>query len=66
MSDRLYAVYPPTGAPRLIRASNKAQAIAHVARTTIRARVADAETCFDLAKSGVVIEVAGELSEPAQ
>jgi hypothetical protein len=66
MSDRLYVVTPNAGASRLIRASNKAQAIAHAARTTFTATVAGPDDAFDLARKGVDIEVAGELSEPAQ
>ncbi|MGH8029805.1 MAG: hypothetical protein ACREO3_07720 [Arenimonas sp.] len=67
MATRLYrvtAAEAPADRTRLIRASTRAGAIAHAARTDYIAEVADPEECFDLAKRGVVIEVAGEVSEP--
>ncbi len=55
---RVYAV--TTGkTTRLVRAPNKAQAINHVARDTIKAEVADQETLITEIATGATVEDSG-------
>jgi len=57
---RIYAV--TMGATtRLVEATNKAQAVSHVARDTIFAGVATQCDLIALTKSGVEVETAGEV-----
>lgn len=61
-TTRIYAVTNQQGT-RLVEASNKSQAINHVARDTIKAEVAEQLTLINLTKSGFNVEVAGEQGE---
>lgn len=59
---RIYAV--TMGATtRLVEAANRAQAVSHVARDTIIAAVATQGNLIALTKSGVEVEIAGEVAE---
>lgn len=55
MASRIYVVGGPTGI-RLVDATNKQQAIAHVARTTINAHVASQMDLVELLARGVTVE----------
>ena len=57
MATRIYVVVSGD-TKRLVRASNKSQAVHHVARATITAEVADQDTLLELSKIAEV-EVAG-------
>lgn len=57
-TNRVYAVYL-NGKERLVRASNKSQAVGHVARDTITAEVADQDTLIAAIAAGVPVETAG-------
>lgn len=59
---RIYVVEGQDG-PRLVDAVTTTAAVAHVAKKTIKARLATQRDLFDAAKAGVEIEVAG--AEPA-
>lgn len=56
-ATRIYAVSTTTGT-RLVEAPNKSQAINHVARDTITAKVAEQRTIVALIGDGVKVEVA--------
>lgn len=64
MSKRIYRVTSQAG-QRLIRASSAAQAVRHATSTDYSADVATQDECIALAAKGVVVEEAGEPSEPA-
>ncbi len=61
-ATRIYTVSTTTGT-RLVEAPNKSQAINHVARDTISAKVAPQKEIVSLVSEGVKVEVAN--SEPA-
>ena len=54
---RIYIVETPTGS-HLINAVSRAAAIAHVARSTLKARIPSQHEVFTLAASGVALECA--------
>ena len=56
---RIYRTNTPTGS-RLVRAANRAQAIAHVARDIIKADVATQDDLIALVAEGVKVEAASE------
>lgn len=56
--NRIYSVTDGQSA-RLMRATNRAQALAHVARTTFACGVASQDELVDLIASGVEVETAG-------
>lgn len=56
--NRIYAVTDGQKA-RLVRAANRAQALAHVARTSFACDVASQDELVDLVASGVEVETAG-------
>lgn len=56
--NRIYSVTNGESA-RLVRATNRAQALAHVARTTFACGVATQDELVDLLASGVEVEIAG-------
>lgn len=58
-STRLYKVTTPTSV-HLVEAQNQHRAISHVARKQISAAIPPQHEVFQLAKSGLEIEVAGE------
>jgi 16S rRNA A1518/A1519 N6-dimethyltransferase RsmA/KsgA/DIM1 with predicted DNA glycosylase/AP lyase activity len=58
--SRLYQVTTPT-AVRLIEAPNAARAIAHVVRQEIKATIPAQHEVYALARSGVLIEVVGDI-----
>lgn len=53
--ERIYVVGSPQGI-RLVNASNKQQAVAHVANSTIRAHVASQNDLVDLLTKGISVE----------
>lgn len=55
MTTRIYKTLTPTGA-RLVRAANRAQAIATVARDIIKAEVATQDDLVALLAQGVKVE----------
>lgn len=55
MAERIYVVGGPQGI-RLVNATTKQQAIAHVANSTIKAHVASQTDLVDLVSAGVVVE----------
>lgn len=55
MSERIYAVYHGTEG-RLVRASNRAQALSHVAQSTFNVRVAAQDELVTLLGKGVKVE----------
>jgi hypothetical protein len=55
MTTRIYKTLTPTGA-RLVRAANRAQAIAAVARDIIQAEVATQDDLVALLAQGVKVE----------
>lgn len=57
---RLYRVTTPT-AVRLIEAPNVARAIAHAARTDFTACIPLQHEIYQLARDGIMIEVAGDI-----
>lgn len=57
-STRIYRVNTETGS-RLVRASNRAQALAHVARDTLKADVASQDDLVTLTAQQVQVETAG-------
>lgn len=56
-ATRIYAVSTPAGT-RLVEAPNRSQAINHVARDTIAAKVAPQKEIVSLVSEGVKVEVA--------
>lgn len=67
-NSRVYAVkiHSETPKVRLVRASNVAAAIRHVAETLIHAEVAKQDTLIDLLAAGVRVEDSRESDEPQQ
>jgi hypothetical protein len=65
--NRIYSVTNGENA-RLVRATNRAQALAHVARTTFACGVASQDELVDLLASGVEVETAGvtAIEEPTE
>ena len=55
MAERIYVVGGPTGI-RLVNATTKQQAIAHVANSTIKAHVASQTDLVDLLTKGLTVE----------
>lgn len=55
MASRIYVVGGPQGI-RLVKATTRSQAIAHVANTTIKAHVASQEDLVDLLTKGLTVE----------
>ena len=55
MASRIYVVGGPQGI-RLVNATTRSQAIAHVANTTIKAHVASQEDLVDLLTKGLTVE----------
>jgi hypothetical protein len=55
MAERIYVVGGPQGI-RLVNATTKQQAIAHVANTTIKAHVASQTDLVELVSKGVTVE----------
>jgi len=55
MASRIYVVGGPQGI-RLVNATTKQQAIAHVANSTIKAHVASQEDLVDLLTKGLTVE----------
>jgi len=55
MASRIYVVGGPQGI-RLVKATIRSQAIAHVANTTIKAHVASQEDLVDLLTKGLTVE----------
>jgi hypothetical protein len=55
MATRIYVVGGPTGI-RLVDATTKAQAIAHVANSTIHAHVASQKDLVELLSAGLTVE----------
>lgn len=64
MTTRIYAVsvtFSPPGAPvRLVRASDTAQALRHVARDTLAVKVASQDDLVANIAAGVKVETAGD------
>lgn len=57
---RVYEIHHvPTGATRLIRATNVAQAIRHAARTAYTCEVASQDVLIKMLQAGVQVEDAG-------
>jgi len=55
MASRIYVVGGPQGI-RLVNATTRSQAIAHVANTTIKAHVASQQDLVDLLTKGLSVE----------
>ena len=55
MASRIYVVGGPQGI-RLVNATTRSQAIAHVANTTIKAHVASQQDLVDLLTKGLTVE----------
>ena len=55
MAERIYVVGGPTGI-RLVNATTKQQAIAHVANSTIKAHVASQTDLVELLTKGISVE----------
>ena len=55
MAERIYVVGGPQGI-RLVNATTKQQAIAHVANTTIKAHVASQQDLVELLTKGITVE----------
>lgn len=55
MAERIYVVGGPQGI-RLVNATTKQQAIAHVANTTIKAHVASQTDLVELLTKGIAVE----------
>ena len=55
MASRIYVVGGPQGI-RLVNATTRSQAIAHVANTTIKANVASQQDLVDLLTKGLSVE----------
>jgi hypothetical protein len=55
MAERIYVVGGPQGI-RLVNASTKQQAIAHVANSTIKAHVASQTDLVELLTKGITVE----------
>lgn len=55
MATRIYVVGGPTGI-RLVDATTKQQAIAHVANSTINAHVASQKDLVELLAKGIIVE----------
>ena len=53
---RIYTVTDSNGAQRLVRTYSQAAAIAHVARTVLKASVSTADELVGLTKAGVEVE----------
>lgn len=62
MATRVYLVTAINGDKRLVRASNKAQAVNHCAKSTFSASLPSQDELFELAGKGVKIENAVEES----
>jgi hypothetical protein len=63
MSERIYAVYHGTSG-RLVRATNRAQALSHVAQSTFNIRVAGQEELVTLLGEGVKVESVRDADQP--
>lgn len=59
MATRIYVVQMKGAKPKLVDASTAAQAIRHVAKGIITAKVATAKETAELMKSGASLESAG-------
>jgi hypothetical protein len=65
-NTRIYITQLKGSKPRLIDAGTGAQAIRHVAKGLITARVASAKETAILMKDGTELEVAGEVDDQAE
>ena len=64
MATRIYVVGGPTGI-RLVQATTRQQAIAHVAHTTINAHVASQMDLVELLAAGVTVEALKDPEQPS-
>ena len=65
MASRIYVVGGPTGI-RLVDATNKQQAIAHVAHSTFKAHVASQMDLVELLARGVAVEGVKSAEQPSE
>jgi len=62
MTGRIYAVYHGTDA-RLVRAANRSQALAHVAKTAFNINVASQDDLVTLLGKGTKVETARDANQ---
>lgn len=66
MATRIYVVEMKGAKPKLIDATTAAQAIRHVAKGIISAKVATAKQTAELMKAGASLESAGDTDEQVE